>query len=259
MKPMLCQPATLAEAREMVQKKNCIIEEKFDGVRAYIERGKLYNRRGEEMTVKFPEFVGIEKLDGYDGEVVCASGEFSDVQSRVHTKSPFYIKLFAQKMPAYFVVFDAPSRAPLRRRKALLDGAVLPAWMRRAPAYPTVDAAWEHITANGGEGIVVKDADATYEEGKRSASWIKVKAFAETTAVFTKLEQHAKGVRLETDDGRAVNVNGQQAEYVKFKFNNDGKVCCEVQYMPQKDSEAWRFPSFRGVVESSPAQGGGNI
>lgn len=249
MKPMLCQPATLEEAKRRVAGGEWVVEEKYDGIRAYIEGGRLYDRRGQDITEKFPEFVGLSQITAVlDGEVLC--DEFSQVQSRMHTKAAFMRKVLATKHPAVFMAFDyvVPGQPLWARMERLMkfDG-ILP-WLRVVQGGKDVDGRWKEVTDAGREGIVVKDMGSVYEEGKRSPSWLKVKAFVETTAVFVKLDEHPKGVRLETADGKSVNVNGAQAREVKERFRKDGKVECDVQYLPQKDSEAWRFPSFRGLV-----------
>ena len=75
-----------------------------------------------------------------------------------------------------------------------------------------------------------------------------MKNFKETTAVFTKCEDHPRGITIETADGRRVVVNGAQAASVKQLIEQNGSVTAEIQHLPQKDSNAWRFPSFRGVI-----------
>jgi len=248
-KPMLCQPATLEEAKKRVEDGEWVVEEKYDGIRAYIEGGKLYDRHGKEITAKFPEFAGLSEITAIlDGEVLCE--EFSQVQSRMHTKDVFMRKLLSKKHPAVFMVFDCVERGqPLwARLERLMKFDGVQPWIRVVQGGKEVDARWNEIKEDGREGIVVKDLNSTYQEGVRSPSWLKVKTFVETTAVFVKLDVHPRGVRLETADGKSVNVNGAQAEEVKEKFKKDGKVTCDVQYLPQKDSEAWRFPSFRGLV-----------
>jgi uncharacterized protein YkuJ len=52
-----------------------------------------------------------------------------------------------------------------------------------------------------------------------------------------------------------VNVNGAQAEEVTRIFKEKGKVVGEVQYLPQSDSDAWRFPSWRGLKEVNEVSG----
>jgi ATP-dependent DNA ligase len=257
MQPMLCQPVTLDAAKELVLSGEWVIEEKYDGVRAYIEDGKLYDRRGKEMTQQFPEFEGLKEFKmSFDGEIVAQSGKFNDISGRVHLRDRFLIRLQAKRSPAKFMVFDVVGAGYAQqsldgRREVLekMDFSGFP-WMVLARQYPGSDFAtrWNDVLEHGKEGLVLKRRAASYQFGKRAADWLKLKAWEETTATFTKLEVHPKGVRLETEDGHSVNVNGVQAEEVIARFRRDGVVLGEVQYLPQRESSAWRFPSWRGVV-----------
>lgn len=257
--PMLCQPCPLEKARELLKEANgMIMEQKFDGVRGVINDGRLFDRRGKDITHLFPEFVGIEKVkEILDGEIIAKSGEFNDVSGRVHLKDKFTISLVSKKESAIFMAFDCiVDGSPLMDRKERLskvvNGYAFP-WLF-ASDWKDADkdrfeVAWQMVLQNFQEGIVLKRKASLYQFGKRSDDWLKVKGFQEVTAVFTKLEDHPKGCRLETADGRrSVNVNGFQAKEVKEIFLRDGKVTCEVQFLPQKDSDAWRFPSMRGLV-----------
>lgn len=257
LKPMLCQPCTVEDARLQYDSTEWVVERKLDGVRAYIQGGRLYDRRGVDITKRFPEFSQIETImDVLDGEIVAQSGEFSDVSGRMHLRDEFKVKILSKKSPAIFVAFDiVVPGVRVTNRIAQLSTGYFPRgiprfdWMNEVPRFSDFEDGWDKVNAGGWEGLILKQRDSVYQEGKRSADWLKVKAFAEATAVFVKLENHPRGVRLETADGRSVNVNGAQADEVKERFKKNGKVKCEVQYLPQNNSDAWRFPSFRGLVE----------
>jgi len=248
--PMLCQKMLPNDAAKLSN--DWVIEPKFDGVRAVIRDGRLWCRRGNDITHKFPEFVGLDKMkQTYDGEVIAQSGEFNDVSGRVHMKDKFAIGLLAKKSPARFMAFDLPdAQGDNVSRRQMLVQTKCPVWLEISEQFPISEFydLWQEILENTQEGVVVKRNDTMYVEGKRASGWRKVKAFLETTAVFTKYEVHPKGLTIETADGRRVVVNGGQASGVKAILDRDGKVTAEVQYLPQKDSDAWRFPSFRGVV-----------
>ena len=149
------------------------------------------------------------------------------------------------------MVFDVLIKGyPLwARKEKLYKLAAMFPWLVVVDESHDIERRWKDVLDHQGEGIVVKKMGSLYEEGVRSKSWIKVKAWKEVVAEFVKLDEHPRGVRLETADGRAVNVNGGDAEEVRRIFREKGSVVCEVQYLPQQDSEAWRFPSFRGVKE----------
>jgi bifunctional non-homologous end joining protein LigD len=248
--PMLCQKMLPNDAAKLSS--DWVIEKKFDGIRAVIKDGRLWCRRGNDITHKFPEFVGLSAMkQTYDGEIVAQSGEFNDMSGRVHMKDKFAISLVAKKNPVRFMAFDLPdAQGDNVSRRQMLVKTKCPVWLGIAEQFSIGEFydLWQEILENTEEGIVVKRNDTQYVEGKRASGWRKVKAFLETTAVFVKYEVHPKGLTIETADGRRVVVNGGQASGVKAILDRDGKVTAEVQYLPQKDSDAWRFPSFRGVV-----------
>jgi len=252
---MLCEASTLGDVRQLT---DVIVERKYDGIRAYIYDGKLYDRRNADITRKFPEFIGLDKLSHgimYDGEVLVGES-FANTAARVHLKDAFKVRLAMTTAPATFWCFDAvvdtEEDMPLMERKGLVhdvvENVVCSSWFREVPALMSVDAAWVLVQEGAWEGIVVKDADSGYV-GKRSAAWRKIKMFTETIAEFVKYELHPKGVRIETADGRAVNINGHAAQEVILRMRRGEKVRCYVQYLPQAESDAWRFPSFRGCVD----------
>lgn len=253
MKPMLCDKITYEQALQLSHIGGWIVEQKYDGLRAYIENGKLWDRRGKDITQQFPEFVGLSSIkELVDGEIIAQSGEFNDISGRVHLRDPFAIRVLAKKSPARFMAFDMVTKDKLDIRKSLLAGLQNKYSWLEVSAWEdltrhALEQRWQEVWDKGYEGLVIKHRESTYQEGVRSPIWLKLKSFCETTAVFTKLEVHPRGVRLETDDGKSVNVNGAQAKKVQEQFDKQGYVTCEVQFLPQNNSEAWRFPSFRAL------------
>jgi ATP-dependent DNA ligase len=251
---MLCEASTLGDVRRLT---DVIVERKYDGVRAYIYNCRLYDRRNADITKKFPEFTGLgdfPKGTMFDGEILVGES-FANTAARVHLKDAFKVRLAMTTAPATFwcfdMVVDGCENIPLMRRKEDVHGAVAArglSWFREVPALMSVDAAWVLVQEGAWEGIVVKDADAGYE-GRRSAAWKKIKAWTECVAEFVKYELHAKGVRIETADGRAVNINGSASQEVILRMRRGEKVRCYVQYLPQAGSDIWRFQSFRGCVD----------
>jgi ATP-dependent DNA ligase len=259
MKVMLCQPVTLEEARALCKTAMWRMERKYDGIRAYIEDGKLYDRRGKEISKRFPEFdVKSEALKGYvfDGEIVAESGIFEDVSGRVHLRDKFQIRLCAKMHPAVFVMFDALQvvhgvldvNVPYALRAGPPGLGLKFSWMRFAEQYVDFEEVWKLVEENGWEGVVLKRVASFYQEGMRSPDWRKVKNFSEKIIEFTTYEIQPRGITMMTADGHRVVVNGGQANEVIEAFKKHGKVSAEIQYLPQKSGEM-RFPSFRGLVE----------
>lgn len=176
-------------------------EFKWDGVRAFadITRGqqRLYARSGADITVAYPELVGLagalagrtEPIDDalLDGEIVLldAAGvpSFTALAERMHVRNAQRAAQRAAAAPVTYLVFDLLrlrgadlTRWPYRRRREVLDDldlggsrwAVPPAFSD-GPA--TLDAAREH----GLEGVMAKRTDGVYRPGVRSPDWVKVK------------------------------------------------------------------------------------
>lgn len=249
-KLMLCDKATVEQAKDLP---DCwVVEPKFDGVRACVMNNKLFDRRGQEITDRFPEFVGLKDAFAglvLDGEIVGV--DFNEVGGRMHLRDKFTIQLLAKKHPMRLMLFDAPCIVgTLQERRKFLTEIALPSWATVTPQYPISDLGrlWCDVLRDGDEGLVVKHKDSFYEWGCRSPRWLKVKSFVEIVAEFSKFEVHNKGVTIETIDGRRVVVNGKQADEVVQTFKNNGTLLAEIQYLPQRDSDAWRFPSFRGIA-----------
>ncbi len=161
-------------------------EPKLDGYRALAfvdERGvRLRSRRGLDLGDDFPRLVA--ELDKQavnsmilDGEIVAfdASGKpsFGAMQNRARGVGR-----------AVFYAFDLLNfagvdlrGAPYADRRRYLAQCLLP-----SPLVQLVHASEDGIAlhqaamANGLEGVIGKRRNGTYEAGKRSAAWLKVKA-----------------------------------------------------------------------------------
>ena len=183
MKCMLCEKVTPADAEGICSSGNWLIERKFDGVRAYIEDGKLFDRRNVDITHRFPEFHPIPKGVMLDGEIVASTGEFADVSGRMHLKDKRHIAALAKHQPASFVAWDAPDAGGMLvdRRKAMLSvvQSASQTWLKASDVFPDFASGWEAVEAGGWEGLIIKRKSSAYE-GRRSKEWLKVKRFVET-------------------------------------------------------------------------------
>jgi len=172
-------------------------EPKLDGVRAIarVEHGvvSLTSRRGNDMTATYPAVATAVRRQPantmiLDGEIVAfdANGvpSFERLQSRINLTNPTDIKQAERDIPVVFYVFDLLyldgidiRRAPLEERRALLRRTIMPTPHLQLVEPFQVDGAtaYEAVTALGLEGLVAKRRDSTYESGKRSPSWLKVK------------------------------------------------------------------------------------
>jgi bifunctional non-homologous end joining protein LigD len=181
-------------------------EIKWDGVRAiaYSRPGELAleSRNLKDITAQYPELHRLNRaLSSHeailDGEIVAFDEQgrpsFAALQRRMHLASSAQIKRLAMSTPVTYMIFDL----------LWLDGhslMELPYIQRRerlASLEPCGER-WqtpEHIVGRGEEvlrasaeqeleGIVAKRLDSTYQPGRRSTSWIKIKNVARQEVVI---------------------------------------------------------------------------
>lgn len=181
-KPMLATPAEVP-----FTDKDWVFEIKWDGYRAITEKKgkniKFYSRNGLEFQELYPELVPelmkIKKDCVLDGEIVVLNEEgkpsFQKLQQFDEDRS----------MPILYYVFDCLwydgqdiTGLPLTERKKYAQKA-----LPKSHAVLYSDHVEEEgekffneiIKLDGLEGMMAKRADSTYEEGRRSRSWLKIK------------------------------------------------------------------------------------
>jgi bifunctional non-homologous end joining protein LigD len=171
-------------------------EPKLDGYRvlAFVnnKNARLRSRRGLELAKQFPALAA--ELGKHatrmilDGEIVAfdESGKpsFNALQNRFQLKAERDIAAAEQKFPVVFYCFDLLHFAgvglravPYVDRRRYLAQCVLP-----SPLVQLVHASDDGVglysaaLASGFEGVIGKRKQSSYEAGRRSASWIKVKS-----------------------------------------------------------------------------------
>jgi len=172
-------------------------EMKWDGVRALavFEASapvRLLSRNGNDVSVAYPEVHALADQLGptgamLDGEIVAADdngrASFQRLQSRMHLRDPSAVERVAREVPVVYMIFDIlwldgnlVTSLDYRRRRYLLHELDLrgPAW-QTPPESADGDEAFVISQELGFEGVVAKRTDSTYEPGRRSSSWRKVK------------------------------------------------------------------------------------
>jgi bifunctional non-homologous end joining protein LigD len=194
MSPMLAVPGLLP-----ADDGQWAYEFKWDGMRVllWVDGGRIriVSRNDNDVTSSFPELRGFGEAMGshqalFDGELVVLGADgrpsFSQLQHRMHASSPASVKRATASNPVSLVIFDllhlnGTSLLPLdydHRRAALsqLDIAA-PNWAL-TPSF--TDEAGEDVFRTavkmGMEGVVAKRRASSYQPGKRSRDWIKVKS-----------------------------------------------------------------------------------
>jgi bifunctional non-homologous end joining protein LigD len=172
-------------------------ELKWDGIRAlgYVDGGRvrLFSRRGNEVTHRYPELRKLGEALGsldvvLDGEIVAfdenGQPSFERLQSRMHVESESTIRRLMQQVPVVYVLFDvlwADGRSlldlPYEQRRARLTDLQLtgPSWQTPPNEVGDGSATIDVSKRFGLEGVMAKRLDSRYEPGKRSAAWVKVK------------------------------------------------------------------------------------
>lgn len=209
-------PFMLAEIgnQEIFKEKGWIFEPKFDGTRvAIVKEGnkvRLINRRGKDISYRYPELRGIVKNIKansciLDAELVVLNKEgkpdFNLLQQREQLDNKVLIELKSAEWPATLFVFDvlqtdkhSTTSLPLKARKELLNKIVEDSeFITKCPYTFDGKKLWEKVREQGLEGVMAKKIDSVYE-GKRSKNWLKIKNLNTVDAIVVGLTR-GRGAR----------------------------------------------------------------
>lgn len=200
--------ATLADAP--LRHKGLVYEPKYDGIRAIVEltpgglqpAARLYSRNGNEKTSQFPAIVAaLEKAAQQlkapailDGEIVALDERgrpagFQRLQGRIHVTGARDAERLDRAQPAALILFDFLRdgsedlcRLPLVERRSRLERLgkqirLKPDSTIRISEQVAEDglAMQARAVEEGWEGLIVKEAASTYQAGRRSPAWRKLK------------------------------------------------------------------------------------
>lgn len=270
----------LAKAWHKVKKraKFIIIEPKLDGYRAVIfvkgDSVTIRSRNGhiilgftslEKELAKFPDGV-------YDAELTGKDNHFTDMQTlafaKVENKEAYcnFFDYLADEQEFW----DSKSKLTLRERKLQLKEIFekqegkkdtrLVAFSDVLPGdSPKIDEYYKVCLDNGFEGIMVKDADSIYKQGKHS-DWLKIKPVDTFDLEIVGVEQgdpHGKyantlGAFVCEYKGNTVNVSGMKDKLRDEVWSNPneyiGKIIeveAQEESSNQKGTQSLRFPQFK--------------
>ena len=172
-------------------------EFKWDGVRAmaYIAGGrvKLLSRSLEDVSGRYPELRKLGEAVGaremvLDGEVIAIGKDgrpsFELLQGRMGLTAEADVRRRMKEIPVGYVVFDLlyldgrlTTGLEYRERRRLLDELKLkgPYWQTPPASFGEGDETLEASRRLGLEGVMAKRLDSTYQPGRRSDAWLKVK------------------------------------------------------------------------------------
>ncbi|MGH9108808.1 MAG: non-homologous end-joining DNA ligase [Acidimicrobiales bacterium] len=172
-------------------------EMKWDGVRALAsieeDRLRLLSRNDIDMSVAYPEIGPLaEALSGHtamlDGEIVSFDDRgrpsFRRLQKRMHVTDAAVARRLAQSDPAVLLLFDvlfldgeSLLEQPYMERRHRLEALALagPAWKTPPVFDGQGDDALAFSREHELEGVVAKRLTSTYQPGRRSPAWVKIK------------------------------------------------------------------------------------
>jgi len=171
-----------------------IFEVKWDGFRAisYVkEELSIRSRNQKEMIANFPELSELKDLARdlvLDGEIIVmkdGKADFSTLIKRGQNTKSRDIDDMARKFPATYIIFDILEKegkelldVPLMERKKILENSVNEGKFVVLSLF-VEETGVDYFRAaleKGVEGVMAKKKQSSYEPGKRSNNWLKLKS-----------------------------------------------------------------------------------
>lgn len=269
MKPML---PTLTFAPPL--KADWLYEVKYDGFRAILGWDKkgieLTSRNGKTLMPQFPEIkqflINHEKQFKpflpllLDGELVSLNNpykaDFAAIQVRGRLKAEKKISEQASHFPCRLMVFDVlmlKGKSLIgmtfqeRKQELIKLFQQLGFMMEASPynqdllqlvkTYEKFDELWEQIVLSDGEGIVAKQKNSLWQEGKRSEQWLKYKNWKFVSCFVTSYDKTNGYFFVGVYNGNKIQGIGQ----VLFGFKPDEKQALQQTLKQNKVSEDAQF------------------
>ena len=267
------RPMLAASAERPFSGAGWLFEVKYDGVRLLATRdparhAHLFSRTGLDVTATFPEVANaIVHLPCatfiVDGEVVALDERgvpsFERLQKRLHQSEPASIARTQLEVPVVMYCFDLLGVAgcdvrvlPLVTRKLLLQRLVPPTGIVRLAEHfeGQGETLFEATRELGLEGIVAKRARSSYQDGRRSREWFKIKA-QESTDVAIVGFVLGKGSRR--DLGSLMLAWHQGAELVYAGNVGTGLDARTIAaLLPQLRARQRQTPAIHGTPPGAP-------
>ena len=276
-----------------------IFELKLDGIRclAYLDERQtiLKNKRNKDVTDVYPELKQIHKQIKkrciLDGELVSlnkdGSPNFFALQKRSLLTDKFRIELEMEKNKVNFVAYDIlylddkqTTNLTLTERKKMLENNIKENELLSISRIVENEGIklFELTQQLSLEGIVAKKKNSTYQIGKRSKDWIKIKNLIDEDFYICGLmfdeDNQIKDLVLTTkindkyiNRGKVyLNISKDEQNFIlKFALKHtknkplfdiysdknilwiEPKLVCTVQYMMLTKDGNMRQPVFKGL------------
>jgi hypothetical protein len=255
---------------------DAVVETKFNGWLAQAAGGRLYSRRGKDLTEKFPDIARLiapftkEHLIGelvyFDENGIMQEPSVTHVAG---TKDPKEAVRKLRAMPGQFdyVVFDVLAvngeditKATTAARRAVLEDCFCNSGITLSNPQPIslLEKVYEQGVAAGGDGVVIKNLNAPYywrplgqSEERPSGVWWKLKPSFTDDFVVTGTHHGPKGSLLATlaqyHNGRLIEVSdinnfSTETEIEIVRRISKGPFIMEVEYTS-------RFPDPPGALQ----------
>lgn len=285
-------------AEELDKDKNWSVCDKYDGVRVDVVGNNgidIFNPRkgGDNLSNKFPDIVpdivdtfGSHEPYIIEGEIISKvhdKNDFHSVVSRINMEEGTQLDGQIESHPVQLKIFDIieidgqdTKELPLFKRKEILNNIVGDGTgnisLENCTFVNKLDYADKYI-AGGGEGVVFKNLNSTYEPGKKK-NWLKYKKPEGGTFVVYGFER-GKGSNVDGigsmligqfEDGKFVSkgkvgsgLSIKERKYLFNKYNPHGldKVTIpesswfgvDLKYMEEDIKGALRQPSVKRLRE----------
>lgn len=292
-------PMLLEHISKPFNSEDYIFELKLDGIRclAYLDERQtiLKNKRNKDVTDVYPELKQIHKQIKkrciLDGELVSlnkdGSPNFFALQKRSLLTDKFRIELEMEKNKVNFVAYDIlylddkqTTNLTLTERKKMLENNIKENELLSISRIVENEGIklFELTQQLSLEGIVAKKKNSTYQIGKRSKDWIKIKNLIDEDFYICGLmfdeDNQIKDLVLTTkindkyiNRGKVyLNISKDEQNFIlKFALKHtknkplfdiysdknilwiEPKLVCTVQYMMLTKDGKMRQPVFKGL------------
>ena len=255
-----------------------LYEPKLDGTRAlcYVNSTmKFVNRRGHEITERYPEFVFRDQIKArscvLDGELIVydnrGNPSFQLLQKREQSK-PSIARFLSIQHPATYVIFDILElegkdllSTRLEERKKIMHAVLREGHHLQSIAF-TRDGKnlWTVVEQRKLEGVMAKRANSYYEPGKRSDAWLKIKALKTIDCVllgYTSEIRTISALALGLYFGDELRYVGRVGTGFTNKYLEDLRAVLDdiivdkppVTSYPSKPAITWVSPELIAEVE----------